>query len=311
MPSDQQLAAAPTNMGLTEQEGNSTGLLCGISAYTLWGVFPLYFHALSDVPPFTILCHRIVWSSLFLVVVVAWRREWDAILSVLRKPREMLLLGAGSILIALNWLIFIYSISSHQVLQASLGYFINPLLSIALGMIFLGERLRRWQWVAVSFALVAVVNQAVRGGELPWIAVSLAVTFGFYGLVRKKVTINSLHALLVETSLLVPMSIVALAWLPAASFSRLSWGLLSVSGIVTAVPLLLFGVAVRRLRLSTIGFLQYIGPSLQFSMATLVLGEHIALSKMVSFFLCWIAIGIYLVDSVMNRKALPVADEPE
>ena len=311
MPSDLQLATAPAKTGISAQERNSTGLACGISAYTLWGVFPLYFHALSDVPPFTILCHRIVWSSMFLVIVVAWRREWAAILSVLRKPREMLLLGAGSILIALNWLIFIYSISSHQVLQASLGYFINPLNSIARGMVFLGERLRRWQWVAVIFALVAVANLAVRGRELPWIAVSLAVTFGFYGLVRKKVTINSLHALLVETSLLVPMAIAALALLPVANISRLSWGLLSISGIVTAIPLLLFGVAVRQLKLSTIGFLQYIGPTLQFSMATLVFGEHIAPSMITSFGLCWIAIGIYLIDSVINRNALPVADEPE
>ena len=287
------------------------GLIYGIGAYTLWGVFPIYFRALFEVPPFTILCHRIVWSALLLTMVVSARQEWRAIWPVLRSPRQMLLLSAGSVLIALNWLIFIYAVASRQVLQASLGYFINPLLSIALGMIFLRERLRAWQWVAVSVAFAAVANQAFWGGELPWIAVSLAFTFGFYGLVRKKIDINSLHALLVESSLLVPLSIVALALLPASQFSRMSWLLLSLSGIITAVPLLLFGAAVRLLKLSTVGFLQYVGPSLQFAVATMLFGEHIEREKMVSFALCWIAIGIYVLDSVLRQSSQVVADEPE
>ena len=287
------------------------GLIYGIGAYTLWGVFPIYFRALSEVPPFTILCHRVVWSALFLTVVVSARREWDAIWPVLRSPRQVLLLSAGAVLIALNWLIFIYAVSSRQVLQASLGYFINPLLSIALGMIFLHERLRVWQWVAVSVAAAAVAAQAFQGGELPWIAVSLAITFGFYGLVRKKIDVNSLHALLVESSLLVPLSVIALAILPASHFSRMSWSLLSASGIITAVPLLLFGAAIRRLRLSTMGFLQYVGPTLQFAVALVLFGEHIERAKLVSFILCWIAIGIYVLDSVLHRNSLAVADEPE
>jgi chloramphenicol-sensitive protein RarD len=293
---------------VTEDRG---GLIYGIGAYTLWGVFPIYFRALSEVPPFTILCHRIVWSALLLAVVVSARREWGAIWPVMRSPRQVLLLSAGAVLIALNWLIFIYAVSSRQVLQASLGYFINPLFSIALGMIFLRERLRAWQWVAVIIAAAAVANQAFRGGELPWIAVSLAVTFGFYGLVRKKIDVNSLHALLVETSLLVPFSLIALALLPASHFSRMSWSLLSLSGIITAVPLLLFGAAVRRLKLSTMGFLQYVGPSLQFAIAIVVFGERIQPAKLVSFILCWIAIGIYVMDSVLRRSSPDVADEPE
>lgn len=287
------------------------GLVYGLGAYTLWGVFPIYFRALSEVPPFAILCHRIVWSALLLAVVVSARREWGAIWPVLRSPRQVLLLSAGAVLIALNWLIFIYAVSSRQVLQASLGYFINPLFSIALGMIFLRERLRAWQWVAVIIAAAAVANQAFRGGEFPWIAVSLAVTFGFYGLVRKKIDVNSLHALLVETSLLVPLSVVALALLPAGQWSRMSWSLLSISGIITAVPLLLFGAAVRRLKLSTMGFLQYVGPSLQFIIAIVLFGENIQSTKLVSFILCWIAIGIYVMDSVLRRSSPAVADEPE
>jgi len=308
--SDSNPAAATQQPGQTVVEDRG-GLLYGIGAYTLWGIFPIYFRALSEVPPFTILCHRIVWSAMLLAVVVSLRREWGAIWPVLRSPRQILLLSAGAVLIALNWLIFIYAISSRQVLQASLGYFINPLLSIALGMIFLGERLRAWQWVAVIVAAAAVGNQAFRGGELPWIAVSLAITFGFYGLVRKKIDINSLHALLVETSLLVPLSLIALALLPAGHFSRMSWTLLSLSGIITAVPLLLFGAAVRRLKLSTLGFLQYVGPSLQFTIAVTLFGEHIESAKLLSFVLCWIAIGIYVMDSVLRRSSQVVADEPE
>jgi len=301
-------ATPSTSPPVTEDRG---GLICGLGAYALWGVFPIYFRALSEVPPFTILCHRIVWSALLLAVVVSARREWGAIWPVMRSPRQVLLLSAGAVLIALNWLIFIYAVSSRQVLQASLGYFINPLFSIALGMIFLRERLRAWQWVAVIIAAAAVANQAFRGGELPWIAVSLAVTFGFYGLVRKKIDVNSLHALLVETSLLVPFSLIALALLPASHFSRMSWSLLSLSGIITAVPLLLFGAAVRRLKLSTMGFLQYVGPSLQFAIAIVVFGERIQPAKLVSFILCWIAIGIYVMDSVLRRSSPDVADEPE
>lgn len=301
-------ATPPTSPPGTEDRG---GLIYGVGAYTLWGVFPIYFRALSEVPPFTILCHRIVWSALLLALVVSARREWGAIWPVLRSPRQVLLLSAGSVLIALNWLIFIYAVSSRQVLQASLGYFINPLFSIALGMIFLRERLRAWQWVAVIIAATAVANQALRGGELPWIAVSLAVTFGFYGLVRKKIDVNSLHALLVETSLLVPLSAVALTLLPAGQWSGMSWSLLSLSGIITAVPLLLFGAAVRRLKLSTMGFLQYVGPSLQFIIAIALFGERIQPAKLVSFILCWIAIGIYVMDSVLRRSSPAVADEPE
>ena len=306
--SNRTLAAQQTGPPVTEDR---SGLIYGIGAYTLWGVFPIYFRALSEVPPFTILCHRIVWSALLLALVVSARREWGAIWPVLRSPRQILLLSVGAVLIALNWLIFIYAVSSRQVLQASLGYFINPLFSIALGMIFLRERLRAWQWLAVIVAAAAVANQAFRGGDFPWIAVSLAVTFGFYGLVRKKIDINSLHALLVESSLLVPLSIIALALLPASHFSRMSWSLLSLSGIITAVPLLMFGAAVRRLKLSTVGFLQYVGPSLQFAVATVLFGEHIAKAKMVSFFLCWIAIGIYVFDSVLHRSSPAVADEPD
>jgi chloramphenicol-sensitive protein RarD len=218
-----------------------------------------------------------------------------------------MLLSAGAALIAINWLVFIYAVISKQVLQASLGYFINPLLSIFLGMIFLRERLRRWQRLAVIIAGVAVLNLALRSTTLPWIAVSLAVSFGLYGLVRKKVDIDSLHALLVETIILLPPALVVVALPIGYTFSTGTLGILSLSGIVTAVPLLFFGAALRRLKLSTMGFLQYAGPTLQFLVAVVVFRERLDRPKLVSFAMCWLAIAVYAADSALARQPQQVA----
>ena len=287
------------------------GLFYGLGAYSLWGVFPLYFHALAQVAPWIILCHRIAWSVLFLGLVVSVRGEWNALRPILRSRRNILLLSAGSVLIALNWLIFIYAVVSHQVVETSLGYFINPLLSVALGVIFLRERLRPWQWVAVLIAGVAVANLALRGTRFPWIAISLACSFGLYGLVRKKVDINSLHGLLVETSILLPVALVVLALVPAPAIPTATLGILSLSGVITAVPLLMFGVALRRLKLSTIGFLQYIGPTGQLLVALVAFHEPLDRVKLVSFALCWLGIAVYTTDSLLRRQPQAVADEPE
>ena len=292
-------------------QASRAGLLYGVGAYSMWGFFPLYFHVLSGVAPWVVLCHRIFWSVLFLGVVVSVRHEWQCIWPILRERRKLLLLCGGAVLIALNWLIFIYSVASRQVLESSLGYFINPLLSVALGMIFLRERLRRWQWVAVLIAAAAVANQAIGGGRFPWVAISLACTFGFYGLVRKKVDINSLHGLLVETAILFPAAVVALAAAPAAKVPPPTLGVLSLSGVITAVPLLMFGAALRRLTLSTIGFLQYIGPTLQFLVAVLLFHEPLERSQLGSFALCWLGIAVYIADSLLTRHPQTVEDEPE
>lgn len=304
--------------GLNHSESSKThpgedrsGLAFGLGAYTLWGVFPLYFRVVAHLPPWVVLCHRVLWSMMFLAVVVGFRREWEPVARAFRQRRTVLLLSAGAVLIALNWLIFIYAVGSGQVLEASLGYFINPLLSIAFGLVFLRERLRKFQWVAVLFALAAVVNLAVGGAGLPWIALSLATSFALYGLVRKKVDVNSLHGLLVETSILLPFSLALILFAPGAATPLADWAVLSLSGVITAVPLLLFGAAVRRLKLSTIGFLQYIGPTLQFLLAVTVFGEALGAARLMSFGLCWIAIAIYTVDSLISRRPQPVADEPE
>jgi chloramphenicol-sensitive protein RarD len=295
--------------GLVVAARSGTGLACGLAAYTIWGFIPVYFRAVASVPPVIVLCHRVVWSALFMAIVVTVCRAWIPIAAAVRDRRKFTFLVAGATLIAANWLIFIYAVSSRQVLQASLGYFINPLLSVALGVLFLRERLRRLQWVAVGIAGFAVGNMAWQGAGFPWIAVSLAATFGFYGLVRKKVDINSLHGLLVESVVLVPFALAALALLPAPETSPGMVGMLSLSGIITAVPLLFFGAALRRLRLSTLGFLQYVGPTLQFVVATFLFGEVLDTAKLASFALCWAAIAVYVADSVIVRR-LQGLDEP-
>jgi chloramphenicol-sensitive protein RarD len=277
----------------------------------MWGVFPLYFHLLSAVAPWIVLCHRIFWSVLFLALVVSVRGEWKALRPILRSRRNVLFLSAGGVLIALNWLIFIYGVGSHQIVEVSLGYFINPLLSIALGVVFLRERLRRWQWAAVLIAGTAVANLALRGAGFPWIAVSAAGTFGFYGLVRKKVDVNSLHGLLVETAIVCPVAIAALAIVPARAIPAATLGLLSLLGILTAVPLLMFGAALRRLKLTTVGFLQYVGPTGQLLVAVLVFHEPLNRTQITSFALCWAGIAVYVADSVLTRHPQAVADEPE
>ncbi len=296
---------------LVPPRNSRAGLIYGLSAYVMWGFIPLYFRAVSDVPSLTVLCHRVVWSALFMGLVVSIRGEWKSLGRVMRSRRRVALLSAGAVLIALNWLIFIYSVASRQLLQASLGYFINPLLSIALGMIFLRERLRGWQWLAVAIAALAVVNLALRGNSFPWIAVSLAGSFGFYGLVRKTVDIDSLHGLTIESALLFPFAALMLTMLPSDRMPPATWGILSLSGVITAIPLLFFGAALRRLPLSTMGFLQYIGPTLQFLVALVLFHEPLHPAQLGSFALCWLAIAVYVTDSLLRRLPPPVADEPE
>lgn len=287
------------------------GLVYGLSAYTIWGFIPVYFRAVSHVPSAIVLCHRIIWSALVVGLVVSARGEWKLVLSAVRTRRKVWLLLTGAVLMAANWLVFIYAVATHQLLQGSLGYFINPLLSIALGMLFLGERLRFGQWIAVAIAALAVANLSLRAAGFPWIALALAGSFGFYGLVRKKVNINSLHGLLVESTVLVPLAAGGLVLLPPLHASGRTLGLLALSGVITAVPLLFFGAAVRRLSLATLGFLQYVGPTLQFLVAIYLFHEPLDRIRLTSFALCWAAIGVYVTDSMLHHRPQPVADEPE
>ncbi|NYT41379.1 EamA family transporter RarD [Sphingomonas sp. R-74633] len=282
------------------------GLALAIGSYVIWGVLPVYFHILAQVPALQILSHRVVWSVLFLgVLVVALGRAgaiWRA-----ARGRTLLLLCASAALIAINWYLYIWSVESGHVLEASLGYFINPLVNVALGMLVLGERLRRWQGVAIAIAGAGVLVMAVIGGGAILISLSLALSFGLYGLVRKVVAIDSLGGLTVETMLLVPF---AAAWLLySASHGTSGFGvsagqnaLLLAAGVITATPLLMFAAAARLLPLSMMGLLQYIAPTLQFFVA-LALGEPLRPIHLITFPLIWAGCALYAWDSLRAARA--------
>ncbi len=288
----------------SEHEQSRLGLLFGLGAYGLWGVIPLYFRALRHLPPWEVLAHRVVWSVLLLAGLVALAGRWGDLRRALTSRGVMLRLGASTTLIGINWFTYIYAVSVERVLEASLGYFITPLVNVLLGVVFLRERLRPVQVGSLALAGVGVLILATRGSGVPWIALLLAVSFAFYGLLRKTVAVDASLGLFVETLLLAPLALLLLAALEiqgqaaatAAGVPMLL--LLAVGGPVTTVPLLLFGGAARRLSMATLGFLQYLAPSLQFVLAVLVFGEPFARTQLVSFGCIWTAVALYSADSL-------------
>jgi len=285
------------------------GLLYGVAAYGLWGLVPLYFHAVGAAPPEQILAHRVVWSVVFLASLILFKHRWRDLGRCIASPQTAWALLVSSVLVAGNWFIYIYGISTHQVLQTSLGYFINPLVNVLLGLIFFRERLRLGQWIAVALATAGVIHLALASDQFPWIALALGFTFAFYGLVRKIVRVDSLLGLSVETLFLLPLALAFQVYWTIqgrAAFGSISWKLdvlLILSGIVTAVPLLFFGAAARRLPMSTLGFLQYLAPTLQFGLAITFFGEPFESTKVISFLCIWIALVIYSVDSGLAFRA--------
>lgn len=278
------------------------GVAYAAAAYLFWGLFPLYFRALAAVPAPEILAHRIVWSVAFLLLLVTARRRWLVVGRQLASRGTLLRLAASATLISTNWLIYIWAVNSERVLQASLGYFVNPLVSILLGVVFLHESLSRRQVIAVALAAAGVVALAVRAHEVPWVALALAVTFGLYALVRKRVPVDAEAGLLGEVGLLAPFALAYLALLSAAGgahFAGTGRGLLLAStGIATAVPLLWFANGVRRLRLSTIGLLQYLNPTVQLAIAVLVLGEPFGGTQAFAFGCIWASLAVYTSEAV-------------
>lgn len=274
------------------------GVWYSVSAYTIWGSFPLFFALFEGVPAFEILVHRVIWSCLFLAVLISGLRRWQPVKNALAHPRQLWRVLGCAHFIALNWGIYIYAVETHHVLQASLGYFLTPLVNVALGMLVLRETMGRWQMIAVAIAGFGIVLQFLMLGELPWITLVLAISFGFYGLLRKQIQLDGLSGLFVETLLLLPLGLLSLSWLAisgASSFTRdLPTGsLLAVSGVLTAIPLLLFAGAARRLRLATVGFLMYINPTLQFLIALFVFNEPLNAVQLISFAVIWLALIIY------------------
>lgn len=285
------------------------GVFFGLSAYTLWGLFPLYFALFEGVPAYEVLIHRVIWSCAFLVVVVSVLRRWAPVKVALSKPKKLGFVLGCAVFIALNWGIYIYAVETRHVLQASLGYFLTPLVNVALGMLVLRERISRLQGVAITLAALAITYQLLLLGEVPWISLLLAFSFGTYGLLRKQVALDGLSGLFVETLLLLPAGLLALAWLTNADAAHFAHSpempfLLISSGIVTAIPLLFFAGAARRLRLSTVGFLMYINPTLQFCLALLVFNEPLSEEKLLSFVMIWIALGLYSWSAWRGRTRM-------
>ncbi|MBU4484681.1 EamA family transporter RarD [bacterium] len=281
------------------------GLVSAIIAYILWGIFPLYWKLLSSFPAAEILCHRIIWSGVFLSFIVFFTYRRKQVLGYIKSPKILVSLTAGGLLIGANWFIYIWAINHEYVIEASLGYYICPLLSIFLGLIFLKEKLTKLQWFSVILAFSAVVLLALSYGRFPWIALGLASTFSFYGLLKKKSKFEALNCLWIEMCIL---------FLPALLFLHLKSNVLGYldlnisaiilligTGIVTFVPLLLFGYAAKTVKLSTLGFLQYIGPTGQFLIAVLVFKEEFTRPYFYTFVVIWIALVIFTLDGAVKK----------
>jgi chloramphenicol-sensitive protein RarD len=287
---------------------SNKGLIYAIFAYTLWGVLPLYWHKLSDIPASEILVYRIIWSLVFLVIILSLRRQWSWVKPFLSQPRTIAIICLSAILLAGNWFIYIWAINAGFVIETSLGYFINPLVNVLLGTLFLHERLRTGQWVSVGIAAIGVFYLALTYGSLPWIALSLAFSFGFYGLLKKKVKLGAAQSLASEMSVLFIPALAYLIFLESKGQAALGnstamiSALLICTGVVTAVPLVLFAAAARRVPLSTLGVLQYIAPTLQFLIGLLVLGEPFTIQKLVGFIIIWIALIVYSLEGVWQRR---------
>jgi len=280
----------------------------GFLAYLVWGSFPAFFKLLPAATPLEIVSHRIFWAAIFLSLLVLFQRQTGKLLQTMTDGRILLTLCCSTLLISANWLTFLFAVQRGEVLQSSLGYFIVPLVSMLLGFLFLRERLGRLQRLSVLFAFSGVIYLVIGYGQIPWIALILAATFGFYGLLRKIAQVDALIGLTVETLLLAPVAAGYLIYLsgtgqPAFLSGSVSYNLLlPLSGIITAIPLLFFIAATRRLQLATIGFLQYLTPSLHFVLAVVAFGEPFNHDQLISFLLIWIGLAIYSFGAIVSHR---------
>jgi len=286
------------------------GVGFGLATFIFWGLAPIYFRQVAWVDPYELLAHRVVWSALVLAPLVILANEMGKVRQALRDRRTLLALAGSTLLISLNWLIFIIAIVSDRLLEVSLGYYLNPLINVLLGLVFLRERMGRLRWLGVALGAIGVANLALRHEGFPWISISLALCFGFYGLIRKQTALGARDGLFLETILLLPLALAFLLWMNAqgtgAFLSAAAPGsdlMLMASGVVTAVPLLWFAAAARRLELATIGVMQYIAPTLQFFLAVLVYGEAFTSVHAVTFVFIWVGVVCFIVGSLMERRA--------
>lgn len=292
---------------MNDAQQTRRGVLLALGAYTMWGVAPLYFKALTNVPPLEVLMHRVLWSFFFLALIIHASGGLARVKLLLKDKKRLGLLTLTALVIATNWLIFIWAVNNDRMLDASLGYYINPLINVVLGMVFLGERFRKLQWVAVVLAFSGVAIQVITFGSLPWVALVLACSFGTYGLLRKKINIDAATGLFIETLVLLPAALAYLLFIDSSTSDMMqnSLGLnllLVAAGIVTTLPLLCFNGAATKLRLSTLGFFQYIGPSIMFMLAVGLYSEPFTADKATTFAFIWMALAIFTFDAVRQRN---------
>ncbi|WP_448212396.1 EamA family transporter RarD [Colwellia sp. MEBiC06753] len=302
------MSSSPTQASTPEASASNAGIINAILAYVMWGIAPVYFKLLADVGAGEILVHRVVWSSIFLLILVVAINKWQQFIAIITNKKTVSRLALTATILGVNWFLFIWAVNNDHILDASLGYYINPLLNVALGMVFLGERLRKWQGIAVAIAVLGVMIQVIMLGTLPIISLALAGTFGVYGLLRKKLHVDSFVGLLVESLILLPIALIYWQFFVVSEASNMlanSWQLnttLVLAGVVTTAPLLCFTAAAKRLTLATLGFFQYIGPSLMFLIATFWYNEPLAPAKLLTFALIWGALVIFSVDSFNARR---------
>lgn len=284
------------------------GYILGICAYVIWGLFPLYFKAIQAVPPVEIIVHRALWSAVFgALLLLVWKHPgW--LRELLDHPKRFAVLALSGSLIAGNWLVYVWAVNNGRMLEASLGYYINPLVNVLLGMLILGERLRRLQWVAVGLAAAGVAQQLWQVGSLPWVSLVLALTFAAYGLIRKKAPVAALPGLVVETCLLLPLAIGWILLHPAAMSSQPAFWTTSealwlmAAGPVTLIPLVCFNAAARHLPYATLGFLQYVAPTLVLLLAVFAFDEHFDPTKLAAFLFIWAGLAVYSVDAWLTLR---------
>ena len=288
-----------------DQTERRAGLLAGFTAYGIWGLLPLYVKALEGVGVFELLAHRALWSLLLMALLIFVMRKGALFLEVLGNPRMWLLLGLSSFLVACNWLIYAWAVMHNEVLETSLGYFINPLISVALGVLVLRERLRSLQWAAVGCAAAGVAVQTFLGGVLPYLAITLALSFALYGLVRKRLVVDPVIGLAVETLWMAPFALGYLLWAGPSFESHGAWigFLLALSGPITGITLICFTYAARRLPLSTLGLMQYMAPSLVFVQGVFLYHEQVGLGRALAFLMIWVGLALFALDGLRLSRA--------
>ncbi|TQV82408.1 EamA family transporter RarD [Exilibacterium tricleocarpae] len=303
--------------GKTQLKPHQQGGLLAAGAFLMWGVLPIYFKWLGDISSLEVVAHRAFWSFVFGGLLLVATRQLPGLVAVLRDIRLLAYLALTAVLVGANWLVFVWAVAEDRILDASLGYYINPIMNMILGYLILNEKMRRLQQVAAGLAVMGVSVAVIKFGAVPWVALFLAVTFGLYGLIRKQVPVNAQTGLFLETTLMLPLALGYLIWVdsPTANLLHNSWDvntLLVLAGPFTMAPLILFAAGAKRIQLTTLGFLQYIGPSLMFLIAVFIYGEPLTMDKSVTFGFIWMALVLVSLDAMgLGRKTVGPVPPPE